>query len=142
MPCRTHEKGRAHMKLKELLAGIPVLSATADLELEIPGVCYDSRAVRPGDLFVAMTGFAADGHAFIPQARCRCGGRAVPKIPARVRDVQVADSRRGAGCGGGQLLRPSCPEHDHGSGDGEPMERPAPPTSSRLLEQAVVQKSA
>ena len=27
------------MKLKELLADIPVLSATADLEQEIPGVC-------------------------------------------------------------------------------------------------------
>ena len=83
MPCRTHEKGRAHMKLKELLAGIPVLSATADLELEIPGVCYDSRAVQPGDLFVAMTGFAADGHAFIPQAMA-AGAAAVlcQKIPA------------------------------------------------------------
>ena len=45
------------MKLKELLADIPVLSATADLEQEIPGVCYDSRAVQPGDLFVAMTLF-------------------------------------------------------------------------------------
>lgn len=84
------------MKLKELLADIPVLSATADLEQEIPGVCYDSRAVQPGDLFVAMTGFAADGHAFIPQAMA-AGAAAVlcQKIPAPgVPYVQVADSRR------------------------------------------------
>ena len=50
------------MRLKELLEGIPVLSATADLEMEISDVCYDSRAVKPGGLFVAMTGFAVDGH--------------------------------------------------------------------------------
>ena len=36
------------MKLKDLLAGIEVLASTADLETEIPGVCYDSRKVRPG----------------------------------------------------------------------------------------------
>ena len=84
------------MKLKELLADIPVLSATADLEQEIPGVCYDSRAVQPGDLFVAMTGFAADGHAFIPQAMA-AGAAAVlcQKVPAAgIPYVQVADSRR------------------------------------------------
>ena len=40
------------MKLKELLNGIPVLSSTADPELEITGVSYDSRATKPGDLFV------------------------------------------------------------------------------------------
>ena len=45
------------MKLKELLRGIPVLSATADSDLEISGVSYDSRATKPGDLFVAMKGF-------------------------------------------------------------------------------------
>lgn len=56
------------MKLRDLLEGIPVLSATADLELEIPNVSYDSRATRPGDLFVAMRGFATDGHAFIGKA--------------------------------------------------------------------------
>ena len=32
------------MKLKELLEGIEVLDATADMEMEIPHVSYDSRA--------------------------------------------------------------------------------------------------
>ncbi|MCI2056898.1 MAG: UDP-N-acetylmuramoyl-L-alanyl-D-glutamate--2,6-diaminopimelate ligase [Oscillibacter sp.] len=57
------------MKLKDLLAGIPVLAATADMDQEIPNISYDSRKTKPGDLFVAITGYASDGHAFIPKAR-------------------------------------------------------------------------
>ena len=56
------------MKLQELLKGIPVVQAAVDWEMEISGVSYDSRTTQPGDLFVAMTGFAADGHAFIQKA--------------------------------------------------------------------------
>ncbi len=56
------------MKLKELLKDIPVLRCNADLELDIPAVIYDSRKVTPGSLFVAVTGFAADGNRFIPMA--------------------------------------------------------------------------
>ncbi len=56
------------MQLSALLEGIEILSCTADLQSEISGVSYDSRKVRPGELFVAVTGFAADGHAFIPMA--------------------------------------------------------------------------
>ncbi len=56
------------MKLKELLKNIPVLRTNADLELDIPEVVYDSRKVTPGSLFVAVTGFAADGNRFIPMA--------------------------------------------------------------------------
>lgn len=57
------------MKLKELLRGVAVLEAKADLELEITGVSYDSRRTEPGDLFVAMAGYETDGHRFIPMAR-------------------------------------------------------------------------
>ena len=57
------------MTLRELLAGVAVREAEADLDLEISGVSYDSRKTRPGDLFVAMTGYATDGHKFIPMAR-------------------------------------------------------------------------
>ena len=56
------------MKLRELLKDIPVLTCTADLETDITAVCYDSRKAAPGCLFVAVTGFAADGNRFIPMA--------------------------------------------------------------------------
>ena len=56
------------MKLKELLQDIAVLECTADPELEIKNVYYDSRKVTPGSLFVAVSGFASDGNRFIPMA--------------------------------------------------------------------------
>jgi len=46
------------MHLKTLLAGLSLRSATADMETEITRISYDSRTTAPGDVFVAMTGFA------------------------------------------------------------------------------------
>ena len=56
------------MKLKELLKDIQVLEVTADLELDIADIAYDSRKVQPGGMFVAISGFATDGNRFIPMA--------------------------------------------------------------------------
>ena len=84
------------MKLRELLEGISPVSATADLEMEISGVSYDSRTTRPGDLFVAMTGFETDGHAYIPKA-AEAGAAAVlcQRPPENgLPYVQVENSRR------------------------------------------------
>lgn len=56
------------MKLKELLTDVTVLNATADMELDIKDIAYDSRKVQPGGMFVAISGFATDGNRFIPMA--------------------------------------------------------------------------
>lgn len=56
------------MKLQDLLRGIQITSVHADPETEVLGVSYDSRTTRPGDLFVAISGTAADGSQFIQQA--------------------------------------------------------------------------
>ena len=84
------------MKLKELLMGLEILDTNVDLELEITDVSYDSRKTKPGDLFVAMIGFATDGHAYIEKA-VASGAVAVlcQNLPeGEAPYVQVADSRR------------------------------------------------
>ena len=50
------------MKLQELLRGLDPLELQASPETEITGIAYDSRAVQPGNLFVAIRGFDTDGH--------------------------------------------------------------------------------
>ena len=63
------------MRLAELLAGIAPVPAGALAEIRIGGISVDSRSVRPGDLFVAVPGARADGHAYLADA-ARAGAAA------------------------------------------------------------------
>ena len=56
------------MQLQDILRDIQVLKKTAEDSTEIREICYDSRLVKPGDLFVAIRGFDTDGHKYIPSA--------------------------------------------------------------------------
>jgi UDP-N-acetylmuramoyl-L-alanyl-D-glutamate--2,6-diaminopimelate ligase len=60
------------MRLADLAAAVPDRIAadgpSAQASVEIGGLAYDSRSVRPGELFLCVSGFTADGHRFAPQA--------------------------------------------------------------------------
>src|ERR1700733_5356108 len=56
------------MKLKRLLKDIPVKDVKGSKEIEITGVCCNSKLVSPGNLFVARKGRAEDGAQYIPEA--------------------------------------------------------------------------
>ncbi|MGD2143100.1 MAG: UDP-N-acetylmuramoyl-L-alanyl-D-glutamate--2,6-diaminopimelate ligase [Anaerolineae bacterium] len=59
------------MRLYDLLGALPVILGYVGEEVELGGVCADSRRVQPGDLFVAIRGVSVDGHCFIGEAVSR-----------------------------------------------------------------------
>jgi len=54
------------MKLRELLEGLSIKTSIGSLDHEIENLCFDSRKVGHGSLFVAQKGTQSDGHAYIP----------------------------------------------------------------------------
>jgi len=84
------------MRLNELLQGIDAQSITGDLTAGVSGVQYDSRAVEPGAVFVAIRGEQADGNTFIPQALDRGAVAIVSENPPSESPswIQVASDRR------------------------------------------------
>ena len=49
------------MKLKDILV-------SANIDIEVTGISYNSKVTKPGDVFVAITGFQTDGHKYINNA--------------------------------------------------------------------------
>ena len=56
------------MILDRIISGCGVTAVEGDTSIEITAVCNDSRKVVPGSLFVAVKGFASDGHSYISTA--------------------------------------------------------------------------
>lgn len=54
--------------LNEILSEIEILESVGDLSIQVEGIQFDSRKVKPGDLFVAVKGTHVDGHQFIGKA--------------------------------------------------------------------------
>jgi UDP-N-acetylmuramyl-tripeptide synthetase len=87
------------MKLEELVRGVPGATLEGNGDVEITGIAYDSRRVKPGDLFVAVEGLQVDGHVFVTDA-LTMGAAAVAverdvKLPAGTPLVRMPSTRSG-----------------------------------------------
>ena len=56
------------MKLSEIIYGTGAKILRGSGDTEIASICSDSRKARPGSLFIAVKGFAVDGHDYIDSA--------------------------------------------------------------------------
>jgi UDP-N-acetylmuramoyl-L-alanyl-D-glutamate--2,6-diaminopimelate ligase len=87
------------MRLGEVCQGIDFSLVQGSLETDITGVCYDSRQVEPGNLFVCVVGEKTDGHLFAQQAE-QLGAAAVMvqktvELGEKTALVVTADTRSG-----------------------------------------------
>lgn len=86
------------MQLKLLLSKAPVRRVRGSDEIDVRAICYDSRQVTPGSLFVALRGGKQDGHQHISRAVAN-GAVAVlvetslDALPDGVTGVEVANTR-------------------------------------------------
>lgn len=87
------------MNLHQLLDRVEVVNVTGQTA-EVSSVAYDSRTVKPGALFVAMSGAKTDGNRFVSEAIARGAVAIVSQQPpaAEVRTnvawVQAKDARK------------------------------------------------
>lgn len=90
--------GISSLRLNELVSALgPDARILQTTDQEITGITSDSRQVKPGDLFVPISGARVDGHRFIGQA-LQAGAAAVvaereAPVGSHVGAVLVADSR-------------------------------------------------
>lgn len=90
------------MLLQDVLYKTKLQFVTGSTDMDIKGICIDSRKVQAGYVFVAVKGSASDGHEFIDKA-IEMGAAAIvcQHIPAEVKSgvvfVQVESSAAAAG---------------------------------------------
>lgn len=89
-------------ELKDILYRVHITSTSGNMNVDVKGICFDSRKVRPGYLFVAVKGTQSDGHAFIEKSVAD-GAIAIlaEKLPESISDkityVTVKDSAKALG---------------------------------------------
>jgi len=54
--------------LQDILYTVPILEVRGDTSVQVEDIHFDSRQIKPGHLFVAVSGTQVDGHSYISKA--------------------------------------------------------------------------
>ena len=99
-------------RLNEIVTDLDFDLLQGDLDISVEGIAYDSRKVKPGYLFVSISGFTHDGHDYIDEA-IEAGAAAILvekeiRIDREATVIMIDDTRQG-------LAKVSSAFYDHPS---------------------------
>ena len=90
------------MELRKILIGIDGLKAKGKLDIDVKNIENNSKKIKEGDMFIAIKGFATDGHTYINDA-IKAGAKVIMveagcdlksiKLPEDVTLVMAPDTR-------------------------------------------------
>lgn len=90
------------MELKKILIGIDGLKAKGNLDIDVKGLESNSKNIKDGYMFIAIKGFATDGHSYINDA-IKAGAKVIMveegcdlkaiKLPSDVTLIMAKDTR-------------------------------------------------
>ena len=89
-------------ELRDILYRVHITSTYGAMNVEVKGICFDSRKVQPGFLFVAIKGTQSDGHTYVDTV-INAGATTVivEKLPENISEkatyVTVKDSAKALG---------------------------------------------
>ena len=54
--------------IRDMLSGIETMAVRGPLDVQITGITHDSRQVKEGDCFIAISGYKDDGNKYVNDA--------------------------------------------------------------------------
>ena len=79
------------MNLKNILIGIDGIKAKGNIDIEINGIDSNSKNIKPGYMFIAISGFSSDGHDFIKNAIDNGASVIVAENTDKVKKANIPD---------------------------------------------------
>ncbi len=89
------------MILAELLKDVEIIDVQGNINMKVSGVAFNSKEVKPGDVFVCITGFKSDGHKYVGDALERGAIAVIAEKPieeSAVTTVIVKNTRYALSC--------------------------------------------
>ncbi|MCX5726486.1 MAG: UDP-N-acetylmuramoyl-L-alanyl-D-glutamate--2,6-diaminopimelate ligase [Candidatus Saganbacteria bacterium] len=98
------------MKLEKLLEKLKNIDVSGNTDADITGIAYNSKSVKPGNIFVAIPGFVSNGHDYVREAIAKGASACVLEV-----DMQIPVSKMIVKNARAEMARLAAAFYDHPS---------------------------
>ncbi len=78
------------MRLMEIISDCEVIRTKGNLDIDINEIAYDSRQVKPGDMFICIVGYQSDGHDYAGVS-IENGAKCIVALEGKIKDEDIPE---------------------------------------------------